>query len=169
MALQPRRLISTSSPPWEPQISYIVCGKNPLKWIRYFFILLCVFSPQFVWFSWYCDSLRHWPVFYSRQRHRLQTGPIHPTSQCVPDGVISAGLKRPGRDTNYSSSSVSKLKNEWSYTFTPLYVFWCLIKHKDSIKYKLSMSLFHNINVKRSVFLVRDEIKLNVKIGIILH
>jgi hypothetical protein len=43
---------------------------------------------------------------------------VHPVSYSMVIGVISPGLKRPGRGVNYSLSSNTKVKNEWSYTST---------------------------------------------------
>jgi len=41
------------------------------------------------------------------------------------------GIKRTGREADHSPPSSAKVKNAWSYTFTPQYVFmaWCLVKH----------------------------------------
>jgi hypothetical protein len=45
------------------------------------------------------------------------------------------GIKRPGRETDQSPPSSSEVKNAWSYTSIPPYVFkaWCLLKHRDFI------------------------------------
>jgi len=41
----------------------------------------------------------------------------------------------PGHEADYSPPSNAKVKNAWSYTPTPQYVFmaWCLIKYRDNI------------------------------------
>jgi len=46
------------------------------------------------------------------------------------------GVKRPGRETNYSPTSIAEIKNAWSYTSTHPYVFvlWCLIKQWIRLK-----------------------------------
>jgi hypothetical protein len=40
------------------------------------------------------------------------------------------GVKRPGREADHSSPSSVKVRDAWSYTSTPQYVFmaWCLVK-----------------------------------------
>jgi len=52
-----------------------------------------------------------------------------PLIQWVP-GALSPGIKLPMREANHSPPSSAKAKNEWSYTFTPPYIFmaWYLIK-----------------------------------------
>jgi hypothetical protein len=62
--------------------------------------------------------------------HRVQTGSgAHPPPiQWVP-GVISLGVKRPGRKADHSPPSSAEVKNAWSYTSTPAYAFmaWCSV------------------------------------------
>jgi hypothetical protein len=43
------------------------------------------------------------------------------------------GVKQPGREADHKHPSNAEVKNVWSYTSTPQYVFvaWCLVKHKD--------------------------------------
>jgi hypothetical protein len=55
---------------------------------------------------------------------RPALGPIQPPTQGVP------GVKRPGREADYSSVSSAGVKNTWNYTSTPQYVFmsWYLTK-----------------------------------------
>jgi len=38
--------------------------------------------------------------------------------RCIP-GTLSLGLKRLGREADYSFQSSAKVKNSWSYTSTP--------------------------------------------------
>jgi hypothetical protein len=42
-------------------------------------------------------------------------------------------VKRPGREADHSPPSSTEVKNAWSYTSSPQYVFmaWCLVKHMD--------------------------------------
>jgi hypothetical protein len=42
-------------------------------------------------------------------------------------------IKRLGRKADHSPSSSAEVKNAWSYTSTPHYVFmgWCLVKHRE--------------------------------------
>jgi hypothetical protein len=49
-------------------------------------------------------------------------GPTQPPIQWVP-GALFLGVKRPGRETDHSLPSGAEVKNEWSYTSTPQYVF----------------------------------------------
>jgi hypothetical protein len=53
--------------------------------------------------------------------HRVQngSGPTQPPIQWVP-GALSLGLKRPGRESDHSPPFSAEVKNEWSYTSTPL-------------------------------------------------
>jgi hypothetical protein len=46
-----------------------------------------------------------------------------PYSKCA--GVLSPGVKRPGREVNYLGlpPSITEVKNEWSYSSTPWHVF----------------------------------------------
>jgi hypothetical protein len=53
-----------------------------------------------------------------------------------------------GREADHSTPSSAEVKNEWSYTSTPKYVFmaWCLVKHRDNFtftfKYRKKNSWF---------------------------
>jgi hypothetical protein len=62
--------------------------------------------------------------------HRVRNGfgPIQPPIQWVP-GVLSLGVKRPGREADHPSSSSGEVKNVWRFTSTPQYVFmaWWLV------------------------------------------
>jgi hypothetical protein len=46
-------------------------------------------------------------------------------------------VKLPGREADHSPLSSAEVKNEWSYTSTPQYVFmeWCLVKHRDNFTF----------------------------------
>jgi len=50
------------------------------------------------------------------------------------------GVKQPGRESDRSSLSSAEVKNAWSYTSTPLYVFkaWCLVKHRTTLRWPIS-------------------------------
>jgi hypothetical protein len=63
-------------------------------------------------------------------------GPTQPPIQWVP-GALSLRLKRPGREADHSPPSSAEVKNVWSYTSTPQYVFiaWCLVKHRDNFTF----------------------------------
>jgi hypothetical protein len=49
-------------------------------------------------------------------------GPIQPPIQWVLD-ALSPEVKRPGREADHSPPSSAEVKNAWSYTSTPQYVF----------------------------------------------
>jgi hypothetical protein len=72
--------------------------------------------------------------------HHVQngSGTTQPPIQWVPGG-LSLGVKRPGREAGHSPPSSAEVKNAWSYTSTPQYVFmaWCLVKHRDSFNFTL--------------------------------
>jgi len=48
-------------------------------------------------------------------------------------GALFLGVKRPGHEADHSPPSSAEVKNAWSYTSTPQYVFvaLCLVKHRD--------------------------------------
>jgi hypothetical protein len=47
---------------------------------------------------------------------------------------FSLGVKRPGREADHSRPSSAEVKNAWSYTSTPQYVFMacCLLEYRDN-------------------------------------
>jgi hypothetical protein len=49
-------------------------------------------------------------------------------------GTLFPGVKRPGRQADQSPPPSADIKNEWSCTFTPSYVFlaWDLVKHRTN-------------------------------------
>jgi hypothetical protein len=54
--------------------------------------------------------------------HRLQNGSgAHLASYPMVPGAISLGVKRPGREADYSHPSSAEVKSEWCYTSTPQY------------------------------------------------
>jgi hypothetical protein len=65
-----------------------------------------------------------------------------PPIQWVP-GALSLGVKRPGREPDHSSPSSAEVKNAWSYTSTPQYVFmaWCLVKHRGNFTFTLTFTV----------------------------
>jgi hypothetical protein len=52
-------------------------------------------------------------------------------------GALSLGVKWPGPEADHSPPSSAEVKNAWSYTSTPQYVFmaWCLVKHTDKFTF----------------------------------
>jgi hypothetical protein len=75
-------------------------------------------------------------IFLFNAASRTVLGPTQPPIQWVP-GALSLGVKRPRREADHSSPSSAEVKNAWSYTFTPHYVFmaWCLVKHRDNFTF----------------------------------
>jgi hypothetical protein len=70
-------------------------------------------------------------LFITASRTPLR--PTQPPIQWEP-GVLSLGVKRPGRKADHSLPSTAEVKNAWSYTSIPQYTFmaWCLVKHRDN-------------------------------------
>jgi hypothetical protein len=61
-------------------------------------------------------------IFLFTTVSRTALRPTQPPTLWVP-GALSLGVKRPGRQTDHSPSSSAEIKNVWSYTSTPQYVF----------------------------------------------
>jgi hypothetical protein len=56
--------------------------------------------------------------------HVVQTGSgVHPTSYPMGTGNPFPGVKRPGREADYSPPASSEVKKMWIYTSTPPYAF----------------------------------------------
>jgi hypothetical protein len=82
------------------------------------------------------DSQRRMGIFLFTTVSRTALGPTKPPMQWVP-GIFSLGVKRPGRESDHSTPSSAEVKNAWSCTSTPQYVFtaWCLVKHRDNFTF----------------------------------
>jgi hypothetical protein len=82
------------------------------------------------------DSRRWLGIFLFTTASRTALGPTQPPIQWVP-GVLSLGVKRPWREADHSPTSSAEVKNEWSCTSIPQYVFmaWCLVKHGDNFTF----------------------------------
>jgi hypothetical protein len=78
------------------------------------------------------DSQQGQEIFLFTAESRPALWPNQLLMQWV-TGAISLGVKRPGREADYSPPSSVEAKNAWSYTSTTQYVFmaWCLIKYKE--------------------------------------
>jgi hypothetical protein len=66
--------------------------------------------------------------------HRVQNGSgAHPASYPMDTGDSFPGGKAAGHEADQSPPSSAGVKNAWSYTSTPQYVFmaWYLVKHRD--------------------------------------
>jgi hypothetical protein len=73
---------------------------------------------------------------------RPALGSTQPPAQWVP-GVLSLGVKLPGREADYSPPFSAEIKNAWSCTSIPQYVFmaWCLVKHRDNFAFTFYLSI----------------------------
>jgi hypothetical protein len=82
------------------------------------------------------DSRRGLGIFLFDIMSRPALGPAQPPIQSVP-GVLSLGVKLPGREADHSPPSSTEVKNAWIYNSTPQYVFtaWCLLKHRDNFTF----------------------------------
>jgi hypothetical protein len=84
------------------------------------------------------DSRWELGIFLFTTVSRTALGPIQPPIQWVPRALF-LGVKRPRREADHSPPSSAEVKNAWSYTSTPQYVFmaWCLVKHRDNFTFTL--------------------------------
>jgi hypothetical protein len=67
------------------------------------------------------DSQQGLGIFLFTTMSRTLLGPTQPPIQWVP-GVLSLGVKQPGREGDHSPPSSAEEKNACSYTSTPQYV-----------------------------------------------
>jgi hypothetical protein len=75
------------------------------------------------------DSRRGLEIFLFTTASRTALGPTQPLIILVAC-AFSSGVKRPGGEADHSPPSSAEVKNAWSYTSIPQYVFmaWCLVK-----------------------------------------
>jgi hypothetical protein len=95
------------------------------------------------------------PGFDSQQSQRFfllatmsQTSSrVHPTSYQMSTRVFSLGVKQPECEANNSPLCTAEIKNEWSCTSIPSYVFmvWYLVKHRDNFIFMITL-LLHSTN-----------------------
>jgi hypothetical protein len=64
--------------------------------------------------------------------------------QILLTNTLSLGVKQPGHAIDHSLPSSAEVKNVWSYTFTPPYLFmvWYLVKHRDNFILPLPYVIF---------------------------
>jgi hypothetical protein len=72
------------------------------------------------------ESWQRLGIFLFTIASRPALGPTQPLIQWV-QKALPLEVKRPAREADDSSQSVAEVKNAWSYTSTPQYVFmaWC--------------------------------------------
>jgi hypothetical protein len=91
------------------------------------------------------------PGFDFRQRRwffliptasRTAPGLTQSPNQWVPE-TCSPGAKRPGREADQLLPSIAEVRNAWSYTSSPQYVFmaWCLIKQWLQVQGQLHLHI----------------------------
>jgi hypothetical protein len=82
------------------------------------------------------DSLQGLGMFFFTIMFRTALGPTQSPIQLVP-GAVSLRVKWLGREADHSPPSSAEVKNAWSYTPLPQYIFmaWCLVKHRDSFTF----------------------------------
>jgi len=69
------------------------------------------------------------------------------------------GVKLPEREADNSSPFSTEVKNVWSYTSTPPYVFmaWCLIKRSDNFAFSCAISC-HSFAVPRMKYALEQPV-----------
>jgi len=83
------------------------------------------------------------PAGRGRDSFILTTAVSRPALGCTQpplhwvSGAVSSGVKGPGLEADHSLPSSADVKNSWSYTFTPPYVFiaWYLVKQRDNFTF----------------------------------
>jgi hypothetical protein len=70
----------------------------------------------------------------------------HRPSYLMGTGGGVSGVKRPGREADHSSASSGEIKNEWSYTATPPYVF---MAWRTYLPFYLLTYLFKDVYLQR--------------------
>jgi hypothetical protein len=80
------------------------------------------------------DSRRGLGICLFTTTSRTALRPTQPPIQWVP-GVLSLGVKRPGREAKHWPPSSAEVKNEWSYTSTIRYtsIAWCSVKAQGQL------------------------------------
>jgi len=70
-------------------------------------------------------------IFLLATASRPLLGPTQPPIQWAPE-AFPPGIKQPGHEAYHLPPASVKIKNAWSYTYIPPYVFmvWCLVEHR---------------------------------------
>jgi hypothetical protein len=82
------------------------------------------------------NSWQRLGIFLFTTASRTAQGPTQPPIQWVP-GALFLEVKQPGCEADHSPPFSAEVKNTWSYTSTPQYVFmaWCLVKLRDNFTF----------------------------------
>jgi hypothetical protein len=80
--------------------------------------ILSVIALEYRLDDWGFDSQQGLEIFLFTTASIPALEPTQPPIQWVP-GALSLGVKRPGREADYSSPYNAEVKNAWSYTSTP--------------------------------------------------
>jgi hypothetical protein len=85
----------------------------------------------------------------------LQNGfGAHPASYRMGSRRFLLVVKWPGSEADHSPPSSAEVKNAWSYSSTPYYVFmeWCLVKHRHNFTFTCCGIAFSDVTVFSDVF-----------------
>jgi hypothetical protein len=82
----------------------------------------CTSISPHVFMSWCLCAWHELGIFVFTTASRQALGPTQPPIQWVP-GVLTLGVKRPGREADHSLPSSAEVKNAWSCTSSPQYAF----------------------------------------------
>jgi hypothetical protein len=105
-------------------------------------------------------------IFLFTTMSRMALGPTQFPIPWVP-GALSLRVMWLGHEADHSPPSSAKVKNVWSYTSTPQYVFmaWCLVKHKDNFTFtliQLSLLISHKFSFPIVSLKIYGEIFSNI-------
>jgi hypothetical protein len=62
-------------------------------------------------------------------------------------GALSSGVNWPGHEADHKASSTDEVKNEWSYSFTPLLELHG--RHRDYFTFTFNTESLHTLTVAR--------------------
>jgi hypothetical protein len=109
-----------------------------------------------------------WPCLVT-----LGISPPRPDQHWDPPSLLSNGCRSPfpgdkvaGAWSDHSPPSSAEVKNAWSYTSNPQYVFnaWCLVKHRDNFTF--TFNIFGNVSSRSVLRSYCDELRLRKAISL---